>query len=152
MNPRITTLISGLIILALGAASLLYPERVMGLLGFQSASPAQTAAVLGEVRATYGGVFAVMGLFTMLAAMDPRAHRARILFVGVMWLGAAAVEGHPEAAAGGPGVPGWVALVFEVLLGGALVSAAAFARPTQAAQVANPPATPPVGTAPPAST
>jgi drug/metabolite transporter superfamily protein YnfA len=57
-------MVVGLVILALGGAALLSPERVMGLLGYTFASRTSSAATLGEVRATYGGVFTVMGLLT----------------------------------------------------------------------------------------
>jgi drug/metabolite transporter superfamily protein YnfA len=68
-------MVVGLVILALGGAALLSPERVMGLLGYTFASRTSSAATLGEVRATYGGVFTVMGLLTALAAINPVANR-----------------------------------------------------------------------------
>jgi hypothetical protein len=129
MNPRPTAAIVGSIILLLGLVALVYPERVMGFLGFSLLNPAHAAAALGEVRATYGGIFVVMGLFTLLAAFDPPTHRSRLLFVGLMWLGASAGRLFGVSMDGNPGIPGWLSLVFELVVGGTLVLAAQAARP-----------------------
>ena len=123
MNARIVTIIVGIIILALGLAGLLYPDRIMGVLGFSILNASQAAAALGEIRATYGGLFVVMGVYTLLAAMDPAAHRARLLFIGLMWLGECAGRLVGVSINGNPGLPGWAAAVFELLMGGALVAA-----------------------------
>jgi Domain of unknown function (DUF4345) len=77
MNGRMTTIIPGAIIVLLGAAGLVYPERVLGLLGFSIQNASHAAAALGEVRATYGGIFLVMGIATLVAAADPPRHRGR---------------------------------------------------------------------------
>ena len=135
MNPRITTIIVGSIILILGLAALVYPDRIMGLLGFAPLNTSHTAAVWGEVRATYGGLFVVMGVYTLLAAMDPPAHRARITFVGLMWLGACAGRLLGASIDGSPGLPGWLAAVSELIMGGALVAAAWMAGRTAPPQV-----------------
>ncbi|OLE43131.1 MAG: hypothetical protein AUI36_23985, partial [Cyanobacteria bacterium 13_1_40CM_2_61_4] len=90
MTPRVTTILVGFVILLLGAAGLLYPERMLGLLGFAVQNPSHAAAALGEVRATYGGLFLVMGLAALLGAFDPVAHRGRLRLIGLLWLGAAA--------------------------------------------------------------
>jgi len=124
MNPRVTTIVVGTIILILGLAGLFYPDRVMGLLGFLPANASHAAAVFGEVRATYGGIFVVMGVFTLLAARDPAAQRGRLLFIGLMWLGACSGRLLSVSIDGNPGVPGWVTAVFELFMGGALLSAA----------------------------
>jgi hypothetical protein len=124
MNPRITTIIVGLIILALGVAGLVYPERVLGILGLAYASPSHMAAALGEIRATYGGIFVVMGVSTLLGAMDPPLHRSRLLFVGLLWLGACAGRLFGCYVDGNPGLPGWGAAAFELVIGGALVAVA----------------------------
>ena len=90
MDSRVTTAIAGTIIVLFGLAGLLYPGRVMGLLGFTVLNASQAAAALGEIRATYGGLFVVMGIFTILAAANPAAHRARLLLIGFLWWGAGA--------------------------------------------------------------
>jgi hypothetical protein len=124
MNSRVIIIVVGLITVALGVAGLLYPGRVMGLLGFTIVNPSQAAAALGEVRAIYGGLFVVMGVYTLLAALDPVANRARLLFIGLLWLGAGAGRLIGVSLDGNPGLPGWVAFVFEAAVGGALVAAA----------------------------
>jgi len=146
MNPRITAIVTGLIILALGLAGLFYPGRVMGVLGFAVVNMTQAPAVLGEVRATYGGLFVVMGVFTLLAAMDPAAHRSRLLFVGLLWLGACAGRLLGVSTDGSPGVPGWLAVAFELVVGGALVAAALLSgreSPPSSIQAAAAPTPPP---------
>src|SRR4051812_8516602 len=120
MNPRATAVVAGLIMIVLGIAGLLYPERVLGLLGFTVFNASHAAAAYGEVRATYGGLFLVMGIFTMLAAMDPGANRARLLFVGLLWLGACAGRLFGVFVDGNPGLFGWLAVAFELAVGGAL--------------------------------
>jgi len=124
MSPRVTTIVLGLVILTLGVCGLVYPERVLGLIGLTYANPAHMAAALGEVRATYGGIFAVMGVYTVFAAMDPALHRGRLLFVGLLWLGACAGRLFGIYVDGNPGLPGWGAALFELVIGGALVAVA----------------------------
>jgi len=121
MNPRITAVVVGLVIVVLGVAGLFYPERVMGLLGFTVLNPAHAAGALGEVRATYGGLFLVMGAYTVLAAVDPTGNRGRLLFVGFLWLGAGAARLFGVYVDGNPGVPGWLSVALELVMGGALV-------------------------------
>jgi hypothetical protein len=136
MNPRLATTVVGTIMIVLGLAGLLYPERVMGVLGFVIASPAHASATLGEVRATYGGIFLVMGVYTLLAAFEPGRHRARLLLIGLLWLGAFGGRLLGVFTDGNPGVAGWLALVFELVMGGALVLASQTAEPLEPAQTA----------------
>jgi drug/metabolite transporter superfamily protein YnfA len=134
MNPRVVAIIAGVITTALGLAGLLYPDRVMGVLGFAILNSANTAAVMGEVRATYGGLFVVLGVYTLLTAMDPAAHRSRLRFIGLLWLGACAGRLFGVNVNGNPGLPGWIALAFELLMGGALVAASLTVRPAEASR------------------
>ena len=151
MNPRVVAIVAGVITTALGLAGLLYPDRVMGVLGFAILNSANTAAVMGEVRATYGGLFVVLGVYTFLSAMDPAAQRSRLLFIGLLWLGACAGRLLGVNINGNPGLPGWVAVALELVVGGALVAASLIARPaaaslpgpTPAAQPAPPVPAPP---------
>ena len=150
MNPRVVAIITGTITTVFGLAGLLYPDRVMGLLGFAILNSANAAAVMGEVRATYGGLFVVLGVYTLLAAMDPAAHRSHLMFIGLLWLGACAGRLLGVKINGNPGLPGWGAAAFELVMGGVLVAASAIARPVEvsvsrpapAAQTASPPPTP----------
>jgi len=133
MNPRITTAVIGIVILGLGAAGLVYPDRVMGLLGFAVLNPAHAAAALGEVRATYGGLFVVMGIYALLAASNPFAQRGRLLFIGLLWLGACAGRLIGISVDGNPGLPGWVGVIFELIVGGTLVLTSFASQPAAAA-------------------
>src|SRR5262249_52400210 len=124
MNPRVITALSGIFILGLGAVGLLYPDKAMGLLGYAVAPGALPAAVLGEVRATYGGLFVAMGVFTLLSAFDPAAHRGRLTLISCLWLGAALGRLLAVSINGSPGLFGWLSLVSEILVGVLLLSAA----------------------------
>ena len=136
-------MVAGLIILVLGGAGLSSPGRVMGLLGYTLASQATSAATLGEVRATYGGLFVVMGLLTTLAAVNPVANRGRILFVGLLWLGTCAGRVFGAWVDGSPGLFGWLSAAFELGVGLALVvvSQTATDAPATSRPAANPAAT-----------
>jgi hypothetical protein len=144
MNTRVSVSIAGTVILLLGLAGLLYPTRIMSLLGFTVLEPAQAAAALGEIRATYGGLFVVMGIYTMLTAINPPAHRGRMLFIALLWLGACAGRLVGVWLNGSPGLFGWVAVAFELGIGGALLVAALLVGPA-----APPPQVVPVGSTPP---
>ena len=148
MNPRWVAIVTGIITTALGLAGLLYPDRVMGILGFAILNSANTAAVMGEVRATYGGLFVVLGVYTLLSAVDPAAQRSRLMFIGLLWLGACAGRLLGVNINGNPGLPGWVAVALELLVGGALVTASLTVRPTEPSL---PVATPTTQSAPPAT-
>ncbi len=124
MNARITTGVVGAVTLLLGIAGLFYPERVMGGLGFAVLNAAHAAAVLAEVRATYGGIFLVLGISTLLATADPARHRARLLFLGLIWLGAGTAHLFGVWVDGNPGLFGWLATSFDLAMGTALVLAA----------------------------
>jgi drug/metabolite transporter superfamily protein YnfA len=142
MNPRVVAIIAGVITTTLGSAGLLYPDRVMGVLGFAILNSANTAAVMGEVRATYGGLFVVLGVYTLLSAVDPAAHRSRLTFIGLLWLGACAGRVLGVNVNGNPGLPGWIALAFELLMGGALVAVSVTVRPAEVSLPATQPAPP----------
>ena len=141
MNPRVVAITTGVITTALGLAGLLYPDRVMGILGFAILNSANTAAVMGEIRATYGGLFVVLGAYTLFSALDPPAQRSRLMFIGLLWLGACAGRLLGVNINGNPGLPGWVAAAFELLMGGALVAASLSVRPAETSVPAPAPAT-----------
>jgi hypothetical protein len=124
MSARTITLVAGTVILLMGLAALFYPERVMGLLGFMVLNASESASVLGEVRATYGGIFTVMGASVLLAAANPAANRGRLVAIGLLWLGACGGRLFGVTVDGNPGVFGWLAVVFEAVMGTALLLAA----------------------------
>jgi len=140
MSARGITLTTGTVILLMGLAGLFYPDRVMGLLGFTVLNATQSAAVLGEVRATYGGLFAVMGASVVIAAFNPAGNRGRLVAIGLLWLGACGGRLLGVTVDGNPGVFGWLAVVFEAAMGSALLLAAQRAGSPELAEPA--PATP----------
>ncbi len=123
MNPRVATALAGTVTLLLGCAALVYPDRVLGFLGFMVASPSQSAAALGEVRATYGGVFVVLGAYTLAATFNPAQHRSRLVLLALVWFGACAGRLFGVSIDGNPGLFGWVSVAFELVMGGLLALA-----------------------------
>jgi hypothetical protein len=134
MNHRLMTAGLGLLITLLGIAGLVAPDRVMAFLGFTILNASKAAAVLGEIRATYGGLFTVMGLYTLQAAFNPGVHRSRLTFIGLLWLGAAAGRLVGVWLDGSPGLFGWLTLAFEVAVGGGLTAVALSATPPPVAE------------------
>ncbi len=124
MNPRILTGVSGLVIMALGAMAILDPNLMIGFLGYGVPAETSRAAVLGEIRATYGGIFFVMGVFTFLATMNPGAQRGRLILIGGMWLGAFAARLYGITIDGNPGLMGWLSASLEAVIGSVLLLSA----------------------------
>jgi hypothetical protein len=130
MNPRLTTGLIGLITVILGVAALFYPDFIREkAVGFAVHQAFTENFVNGEVRAVYGGLFLVVGVYTVMAAMDPYAQRARILLIGLLWLGLGGGRLFGVFADGGPGLRGWLYLVFELGVGGVLVAISQMAPP-----------------------
>lgn len=147
MNSRIVTMIVGVITFVLGLMGLLMPKTVMqSMVGFDVNKAFSENAVIGEVRAVYGGLFTVLGAITLLAALDPASHRARITLIGLLWLGICGGRLLGVSLDGNPGLWGLAYAVFELAMGGALL-VAALAAPS--ASVSAAPYTPPI---PPPST
>ena len=129
MNPRITTGVVGAVTVLLGLAGLTQPLRVLAFTGFMVENASRSAGALGEVRATYGGVFLVLGVYTLLATVNPVAHRSRLVLLGFVWLGACAGRLFGVSVDGSPGLFGWLAAAFELVMGGTLLLAALGASP-----------------------
>jgi hypothetical protein len=127
MSSRVVTALAGIVFLGLGIAGLRDPVWVMNLVGYPTAGA--TPAVFGEVRAVYGGLFAVMGVFTLFAAGNPARHRGALLLIGLLWLGIFAGRGLGAYLDGDPGLQGWIAAAIEVVFGVTMVLVAALARP-----------------------
>lgn len=131
MNPRIAVGAVGAVTLLLGIAGLYDPQRVMTLVGFAYSSPAYLAMAFGEVRAVYGGLMVVAGVFTLLWAADPAANRDKLVFVGLLWLGAFGGRLSSVFLSGNPGIIGWASLAFELVMGGVILAACSMgARPS----------------------
>jgi hypothetical protein len=128
MNVRLTVASLGAIILLLGVAGTMRPLMVAGMLGFVIDS-AHTPFALGEVRATYGGLFGVMGLVLLWAAVDPFRYRDRLLAIGLCWIGACAARLLGASVDGPPGALGWFSAAFEATVGLLLVVGSLLAAP-----------------------
>ena len=123
MNPRLTTTVIGVLTTIMGVLALTYPELVMRhVLGF-AVDPAYPANfVRGEVRAAYGGIVTVIGIYTVMAAIDPATNRGRILMIGMIWLGACLGRLYGVVVDGTPGAWGWLSAAFEAVMGGMLIA------------------------------
>lgn len=128
MSTRLMTGLAGLVFFGLGVAGLANPRGVMDFVGFSSPTPAPPL-VLGEVRGIYGGLFAVMGLFTIVAAVNPAANRGAILLVGLLWLGVCGGRVASAYLDGTPGLPGWIAAGVELFFAVVLIAVALSAEP-----------------------
>ena len=126
MSTRFVTGLAGLFFLALGIGGLVNPRWVMDFVGYSST--AATPLALGEVRAVYGGLFAVMGLFTIVAATNPPGNRGALLLIGLLWFGVCGGRLAGAYLDGDPGLPGWIAAGVEFLLGVVMTSVALSAK------------------------
>jgi hypothetical protein len=126
MSTRFLTGLAGIVFLALGLTGLVNPRWVMDFVGY---APSESPLALGEIRGLYGGLFAVMGLFTIVAAAKPGAHRSALLLIGLLWFGVCAGRLAGAYLDGSPGLPGWIAAAFE-FLAGVLLTAVSRSAPT----------------------
>jgi hypothetical protein len=134
MNPRIVTLVIGLVSTVLGIGGLISPTLVMErVVGFAVDPAFSENFVRGEVRAVYGGMFTALGVSTLFAAMDVYAYRAQVLLIGSLWLGLCGGRLIGVVVEGSPGLFGWFSVAFELVVGGLLVASAMMAPPPAAA-------------------
>ena len=151
MNARVATAVTGAITLALGVVGLLYPALVLGFFGLLVQNASDSAGALCEIRATYGGIFIVLGVYTLAATIDPAAHRARLLMLALVWFGACLGRLFGVSLDGNPGLFGWLSAALEVAMGGTLLIASLTASNAADAMPATVGATPPpAGISPPA--
>jgi hypothetical protein len=133
MNPRIVTLVIGIITTVFGIGGLISPTLVMErVVGFAVDPAFSENFVRGEVRAVYGGLFTVLGVATLLSAMNVAQQRARILLIGYLWLGLCGGRLLGAMLEGSPGLLGWLSVAFELVIGGLLVASGMLARPATA--------------------
>ncbi len=151
MNPRVTTTVIGVLTTIMGLLALTYPDLVMRhVLGFTVDPSFSANFVRGEVRAAYGGIFTVLGVYTVLAAMDPATNRGRILMIGIIWVGACLGRLYGVIVDGTPGWWGWFSALFEVVMGGMLIAVSQMTPEAPARTTYIPPAhTPPPPPPPP---
>lgn len=125
MNPKIASAAVGGFSLLIGLTALFFTDFMMShVLGFAIDPSWAAATVHGEVRAAYGGLLIVVGIFTLLAATDPPAHRDRLVLLGALWLGAPAARLYSAFAEGNPGLMGWLSVLFELAMGVVLIVSA----------------------------
>jgi hypothetical protein len=128
MNPRVVTAVIGVLTTVLGIGGLISPQLVMErVVGFAVDPSFSENFVRGEVRAVYGGLFTVMGVATLLGAMDLAAHRGRVLWLGLLWLGLCGGRLVSVAVDGPAGLWGWMSVAFELIVGGLLVASSMMA-------------------------
>jgi len=125
----------GAVTVLMGLYGLASPAGVLDFVGFSPAVPTEPALAYGEARALYGGLFTVLGAFTLWGAIDPPGKRAALLMAGLLWLGLCAGRLLSVSIDGNPGVMGWVAAVWEAAFGMALVWSALAKLPIANAEV-----------------
>ncbi len=132
MNPRVLAGVLGAITLLMGLMGLVTPDRSMAFVGFAPSTEANRVLALCEARAVYGGLFTVLGVFTLWGAIDPPGKRSALLMAGFLWLGLCAGRSLGVSLDGNPGIFGWIGVVWEAGFGAALLWAALAPMPTTA--------------------
>jgi hypothetical protein len=132
MNPRVVAGVLGAITLVRGMGGLVSPARTLSFVGFAPLVPTEPALAYGEARAVYGGLFTVLGAFTLWGAIDPAGKRSALLMAGLLWLGLCTGRSIGISIDGNPGVFGWIGLVWEAVFGLGLVWSAVAKLPTPA--------------------
>ena len=122
MNGRVVTAAIGVLTVAFGLAGLTFPLHVMDWVGF---SPLMTKPNAGtvEARAVYGGLFLVLGVFTLWAATSPRGHRSELLLIACLWLGLFGGRMVGVSIDGSPGLLNTLGALFELVVGCLLLAA-----------------------------
>jgi hypothetical protein len=121
--------------LLMGLYGLASPAGVLDFVGFSPSIPTEPALAFGEARAVYGGLFTVLGAFTLWGAIDPPGKRSALLMAGLLWLGLCAGRVLSVSIDGNPGIMGWVFVLWEGAFGTALVWSALARLPIANAQV-----------------
>ena len=135
MSPRVVAGALGAITLLMGIYGLAAPAGMLDFAGFSPSLPTEPALAFGEARAVYGGLFTVLGAFTLWGAIDPPGKRSALLMAGLLWLGLCGGRLLGVSIDGNPGIMGWVAVLWEGAFGTALVWSALAKLPIANAQV-----------------
>jgi hypothetical protein len=122
MNGRVVTAFLGVLTVGMGLIGLTYPLHVMDWVGFAPLMTKPNAGTV-EARAIYGGLFLVLGIFTLWAATSPRAHRAELLLIACLWLGLFGGRMVGVSIEGSPGLLNTLGAVFELVVGSLLLVA-----------------------------
>lgn len=122
MNGRVVTATIGVLTVAFGLIGLTYPLHVMDWVGFAPLMTKPNAGMV-EARAIYGGLFLVLGVFTLLGATAPRTHRGELLLIACLWLGLFGGRMVGVSIEGSPGLLNTLTAVFELVVGALLLAA-----------------------------
>lgn len=133
MNGRVLTAAIGVLTAALGLFGVIYPLHVMDWVGF---SPLMTKPNAGtvEARAIFGGLFLVLGTFTLWAATSPRSHRRELFLIACLWLGLFGGRMVGVSIEGSPGLLNTLRAVGELLVGCLLLAAPYLGTSEEAAE------------------
>jgi hypothetical protein len=112
----------GASMLGMALLGLTDPSFYLGFIGYSIADPAGTAFAMSEIRAIYGGLFAIIGAFTLLSAIDPLAHRSRLAVLAWCWLGIGGGRLLGVMLDGSPGPRGFGLLALELIAGALLLA------------------------------
>jgi hypothetical protein len=129
MNPKLIVGVIGAITVVLGIVGLFYPLQTMQAVGYGFTNPENRYGTFGEIRAIYGGLMLVAGVFTLLAATDPRGNQGRLVLLGLLWLGACSGRLIGMFIDGNPGIVGWLSFATEIIGGGGLLFASQMRDP-----------------------
>jgi hypothetical protein len=123
MNARVVVATIGLLTLIFGVAGLAMPLTVMEWVGFAEYAPTTHQGAV-EARAVYGGLFVVLGAFTLWFATAPRAHRGELVLIAFLWLGVFGGRMVGVSIDGSPGIFNWLGALVELTVGSLLLAAA----------------------------
>src|SRR5262249_56618405 len=101
MNGRAVIAVVGVLTVFLGVYGLVRPDGVLAWVGLDLLNTNRRAGLV-EARAVYGGLFLVLGVFTLWAAISPRRHRGELLLIACLWLGRLARPRVRVSSAGRP--------------------------------------------------
>ena len=137
MSSRTIVAAVGAFLVVMGLGALYNPGFIIWWIGLSIANSTASAFPLGEVRAVYGGLFGVIGIFTMISAIDPAANRGRLVALGCCWLGLGGGRLLGAMMDGDPGLWGWAFIVLELGAGALVVTTALFVGERSAGEVAS---------------
>jgi hypothetical protein len=142
MSSRTIIALVGALLVGIALGGLFNPGFMLWWLGLAIANSTAPAFPLGEIRAVYGGLFGVIGIFTMISAIDPAANRGRLVALGCCWLGLGGGRVLGAMLDGDPGFWGWAFIVVELVAGALVVTLALFAGERTRREVVQPAAPP----------
>jgi hypothetical protein len=122
MNGRVVTAVVGILTVFFGVYGLVRPDAVLAWVGLDLLNTNRRAGLV-EARAVYGGLFLVLGVFTLWTATSPRGHRSELLLIACLWLGLFGGRMVGVSIEGNPGLLNTLGAVFELVMGCLLLAA-----------------------------